>query len=78
MTTYFPEVRKSIPYEGPDSRNPLAFKHYDARRKVGGRTMEQHLKFAVAYWHTFQGDGSDPFGEPASSGPGFAAATRWT
>jgi len=62
MPSYFPEVKKSIRYEGPDSRNPLAFKHYDARRKVGGRTMAQHLKFAVAYWHTLKGDGSDPFG----------------
>jgi len=62
MTAYFPEVEKPIPYEGPDSRNPLAFKHYDARRKVAGKTMAEHLKFAVAYWHTFKGDGSDPFG----------------
>jgi xylose isomerase len=62
MTTYFPEIGKPIRYEGPDSGNPLAFKHYDARRKVGGKTMAQHLKFAVAYWHTFRGDGSDPFG----------------
>jgi xylose isomerase len=62
MTAYFPEVEKPIRYEGPDSRNPLAFKHYDARRKVAGKTMADHLKFAVAYWHTFKGDGSDPFG----------------
>jgi xylose isomerase len=62
MSTYFPEIRKPVPYEGPDSRNPLAFRYYDARRKVGGRTMEQHLKFAVAWWHTFRGDGQDPFG----------------
>jgi xylose isomerase len=61
MNSYFPEVAKPIPYEGPGSRNPLAFKHYDARRKVGGKTMAQHLKFAVAYWHTMKGDGSDPF-----------------
>ncbi|MGE0454579.1 MAG: xylose isomerase [Vicinamibacteria bacterium] len=62
MTAYFPEIRKRIPFEGPGSRNPLAFKHYDARRKVGSKTMAQHLKFAVAYWHTLKGDGSDPFG----------------
>ena len=62
MTSYFPQVKKPIAYEGPGSRNPLAFKHYDAGRKVAGKTMAQHLKFAVAYWHTFKGDGSDPFG----------------
>ncbi|MCL4216089.1 MAG: xylose isomerase, partial [Candidatus Hydrogenedentes bacterium] len=62
MATYFPEVKKTIPYEGPDSRNPLAFKHYDAKRKVRGKTMAEHLKFAVAYWHTMRGSGADPFG----------------
>jgi xylose isomerase len=62
MPTYFPDVKKPIPYEGPASRNPLAFKFYEAKRKVAGKTMAQHLKFAVAYWHTMKGDGSDPFG----------------
>jgi xylose isomerase len=61
-TTYFPEVKKPIQYEGPDSKNPLAFKVYDPKRKVRGKTMEQHLKFAIAYWHTFKGTGADPFG----------------
>ena len=65
MTSYFPQVKKPIAYEGPGSQNPLAFKHYDARRKVAGKTMAQHLKFAVAYWHTLRGDGSDPFGGPS-------------
>lgn len=59
---YFPEVKDCVRYEGPSSKNPLAFKIYDAKRKVGGRTMEQHLKFAVCYWHTFKGSGADPFG----------------
>jgi xylose isomerase len=62
MPSYFPDVAKPVRYEGPDSKNPLAFKYYDARRKVAGKTMAQHLKFAVAYWHTLKGDGSDPFG----------------
>jgi xylose isomerase len=62
MASYFPDVPKPVRYEGPDSRNPLAFKFYDAKRKVAGKTMAQHLKFAVAYWHTMKGDGSDPFG----------------
>jgi xylose isomerase len=59
--TYFPAVR-SIRYEGPGSDNPLAFKTYDPDRVVAGRTMEEHLRFAVCYWHTFCGTGGDPFG----------------
>jgi len=62
MSTYFPEISKPIAYEGPDTRNPLAFRYYDPKRRVGSRTMEQHLRFAVAYWHTFKGTGADPFG----------------
>ena len=59
---YFPEVRGKVKYEGAGSDNPLAFKYYNAKKKVGGKTMEQHLKFAVCYWHTFKGTGADPFG----------------
>ena len=62
MAEFFPEVKKPIQYEGPDSKNPLAFKVYDPSRKIAGKTMEQHLKFAIAYWHTFKGTGADPFG----------------
>ncbi len=62
MAKYFPEIRGKIKYEGADSKNPLAFKYYNPRKKVGRKTMEQHLKFAVAYWHTFKGTGADPFG----------------
>ena len=51
-----------IKYEGPDSKNPLAFKHYNPREKVLGKTMAEHMRFAVCYWHTFRGAGSDPFG----------------
>ncbi len=65
MKTFFPEVVSPIAYEGPDSKNPLAFKYYDANRQVGGKTMAEHLRFAVAYWHTFVGNGGDPFGAPA-------------
>jgi len=61
MAEYFPRVKK-IKYEGPDSKNPLAFKHYNPRQKVAGKTMAEHLRFAVAYWHSFKGDGADPFG----------------
>ncbi len=59
---YFPEVKGKIRYEGPKSDNPLAFKYYNPRKKIGAKTMEQHLKFAVCYWHTFKGTGADPFG----------------
>ena len=58
---YFPGVGK-IPYEGPESDNPLAFKWYDANRVVAGKAMKDHFKFAVCYWHTFCGRGHDPFG----------------
>ena len=52
----------AIQYEGKDSDNPLAFKYYDPTRVVAGKTMREHFKFAIAYWHTFCGQGSDPFG----------------
>jgi xylose isomerase len=51
-----------IQYEGPESDNPLAFKTYDRERVVAGKTMEEHLRFAVCYWHNFCADGADPFG----------------
>lgn len=51
-----------IKFEGQESRNPLAFKWYDETRVVAGKTMKDHLRFAVAYWHTFCGTGGDPFG----------------
>ena len=58
---YFKGINQ-IKYEGPDSRNPLAFKWYDENKVVGGKTMKEYLRFAVAYWHTFCGTGGDPFG----------------
>ena len=51
-----------IGFEGPKSTNPLAFKWYDENRVVAGKTMKEYLRFAVAYWHTFCGEGGDPFG----------------
>ncbi len=62
-TEYFKGIN-AINYEGPDSDNPLAFQWYDENRMVGGKTMKDHLRFACAYWHSFNGDGSDPFGGP--------------
>ncbi len=58
---YFPGIEK-IKFEGPGSRNPLAFKWYDENKVVAGKTMKEFLRFAVAYWHSFCGDGGDPFG----------------
>lgn len=61
MKVFFPNV-KAIRYEGPDSRNPLALKWYNAEEKIAGKKMKDWLRFSVAYWHTFKGTGSDPFG----------------
>jgi len=62
MTEFFTTVSSPIAFEGPDSDNPLAFRWYDAERVVGERTMAEHLRFAVAYWHSFNWDGFDIFG----------------
>ncbi len=58
---YFPGIER-IEFEGPGSDNPLSFKAYDPNRIVAGKTMEEHLRFATCYWHTFCADGADPFG----------------
>ena len=60
-TGFFGDIQK-IKYEGPDSTNPLAFRHYNPDEVVLGKRMEDHLRFAVAYWHTFTWPGGDPFG----------------
>tara|TARA_R110002096_G_scaffold17196_2_gene59432 strand:- start:7847 stop:9196 length:1350 start_codon:yes stop_codon:yes gene_type:complete len=65
---YFPGISR-IEYEGPESDNPLAFKAYDADRVVGDKTMREHLRFAICYWHTFCADGGDPFGPGTRSRP---------
>jgi xylose isomerase len=59
---FFTDVEGPIAYEGPGSENPLAFRWYDADRVVAGRRMEDHLRFAVCYWHSFAWDGFDIFG----------------
>jgi xylose isomerase len=69
---YFKGVGK-IKYEGKESDNPLAFKYYDAKRKVNRKTMEEHFRFAIAYWHTFCGNGGDPFGAPTKNFPWLTA-----
>ena len=61
MAEYFPGVPK-IQYGGPKSRNPLEFKHYNPDEVVGDKTMKEHLRFSVVYWHTIANPLSDPFG----------------
>ena len=63
--TYFPQIEK-IQYEGPTTENMFAFRHYDAEEVVLGKKMKDHLRFAIAYWHTMTQDGSDPFGAPVN------------
>ena len=65
---YFKGIDK-IKFEGKESTNPLAFKYYDADKVVAGKTMKEHFKFAIAYWHTFTGTGGDPFGAPTQNFP---------
>ncbi len=69
----FADVQK-IPFKGPKSKNPLAFHHYNPEEVVEGKPMKDHLRFSVAYWHTFRGTGSDPFGPGTMSRPWEAAA----
>jgi xylose isomerase len=61
--TYFKNIPQ-IKFEGVESDNPLAFRWYDENKVVAGKPMKEHLRFACAYWHSFCGNGSDPFGEP--------------
>ena len=61
--SYFSQI-PVIAYEGPETDNPLAFRWYDEKRVVSGKSMKDHLRFACAYWHSFCGSGADPFGEP--------------
>jgi len=70
---YFSGLSK-IPYEGPDSGNPLAFKYYDENCEVAGRPMRDFFRFAVAYWHTFCNTGDDPFGPGTQKLPWLDAA----
>ena len=66
--TYFKGIKR-VKYEGTASDNPLAFKYYDAKRRIGKKTMEEHFRFAIAYWHSFCGNGGDPFGAPTKNFP---------
>ena len=69
-TGYFGDL-KSVVYEGPESDNPLAFRHYNPDEVVLGKRLEDHLRFAVCYWHNFVWPGSDPFGGQTFERPWF-------
>ncbi|MEN3599314.1 xylose isomerase [Brucella melitensis] len=70
-TGVFGDIQK-VRYEGPESDNPLAFRHYNADEIVLGKRMEDHLRFAVAYWHSFAWEGGDPFGGRTFDRPWFS------
>lgn len=70
MTDFFNGIQK-LRYEGPDSQNEFAFHHYNPDEILGGKTMRQHLRFAVAYWHSFAWPGGDPFGGQTFERPWF-------
>ncbi|WP_171102435.1 xylose isomerase [Ruegeria sp. HKCCD7255] len=69
MTSGFFEGIEKVRYEGLDSKNPLAFRHYNPDEIVMGKRMEDHLRFAVAWWHSFAWEGGDPFGGPTFERP---------
>lgn len=72
MSNFFSTVTEPIAYRGPDSDDSLSFRWYDAERVVAGRTMAEHLRFAVCYWHSFSWDGFDIFGEGTMDRPWLA------
>jgi xylose isomerase len=74
---YFPGIGK-IQFEGKESKNPLAFRYYDANKVVGGKTLKDHLRFAMAYWHTLCATGGDPFGPGTKSFQWFNGADAVT
>ncbi len=71
MPSYFADV-PAVKYEGPDSQNPLAFRYYQKDKTVLGKKMQDQMRFAVCYWHTFCGSGADPFGGGTFERPWFA------
>ena len=75
MTEYFSDVSK-IAFEGKDSRNHLAFKHYDPEEEVEGKKMKDHLRFGAAYWHCMRNPLADPFGPGTALMLGTTVRTR--
>ncbi len=73
MTDFFNNIPQ-IQFEGPESRNEFAFRHYNPEEVVAGKTLKDHLRFAVAYWHSFAWPGGDPFGGQTFDRPWFGDA----
>ena len=73
MTDFFKGLSQ-VKYEGPNSSNPLAFRHYNKDEMVAGKRMEDHIRPAVAYWHTFAWEGGDPFGGRSFDRPWYAGS----
>lgn len=76
MQAYFDQLDR-VRYEGPRSTNPLAFRHYNPDEIVLGKRMEDHLRFAACYWHTFCWNGADMFGVGAFNRPWQQPGMRW-
>ena len=81
---FFPGIGQ-IQFEGRESKNPLAFHYYDADKVVMGKTLKDHLRFAMAYWHTLCAEGGDQFGGGTNHSLGMTVrtlspvrSTRWT
>ncbi len=72
-TSYFQSIGQ-IRFEGPETDNPLAYRYYDENRLVAGKTMRDHFKFAVAYWHSLCNTGGDPFGSGTKAFPWLSAS----
>lgn len=77
MTQYFDKLDK-VRYEGTASKNPLAFRHYNPDELILGKRMEDHLRFAACYWHTFCWNGADMFGTGSFNRLAETTATRWS
>ena len=68
MSEIFADIPK-VTYEGPDTRNPLAFRYYQPEKVIGGKTMAEHFRFSMAFWHSMNGGGADPFGTVTARRP---------
>jgi len=75
MSRFF-SISDPVKFEGPGSKSDLAFRHYDAGKKIGGKTLAEHLRFAVCYWHSFTWTGNDPFGGPTIERPWIGAGDQ--
>lgn len=76
VSDFFPDIPSKIEYKGPDSTDPLSYRHYNPDEVIAGKTMKEWLRFSVCFWHTFVGGGGqDPFGEQTLGRPWEAGLT---